>query len=73
MAGFALEPESEPNLFGALGLSARVSSKIGDVRDFASFKEAADAAGPQVLFYTLRLRRWCVTATRTRSKPSRRM
>ena len=50
VAGFALEPESEPNLFGASEVSRpRVSSEIGDVRDLASFKEAADAAGPQVL------------------------
>lgn len=49
--GYALEPPAEPNLFSLAGLESKMTSVIGDVRDYASLKAAFDAAKPDIVFH----------------------
>ena len=50
--GFALEPPTEPALFGQLGLAKRIASHtIGDIRDRNSLAKAVAAADPDFVFH----------------------
>jgi CDP-glucose 4,6-dehydratase len=49
--GFALAPESEPNLFTALAGSRRVTSWIGDIRDERALAGAVATARPSVVIH----------------------
>ena len=51
VAGFALAPETNPNLFELLGLEANVDSRIGDVRDRANLSAALRQTQPEVVFH----------------------
>ncbi len=51
VTGYSLEPPTQPNLFSMAGLEGRMTSVIGDVRDFAALKAAFDAAQPQVVLH----------------------
>lgn len=51
VTGYSLAPPTQPNLFSLAGLEDRMTSVIGDVRDFAALKSAFDAARPQVVFH----------------------
>lgn len=51
VTGFALVPDTEPNLFTLLGIKRRIVSRFGDIREFADFKKAAHAANPDIFFH----------------------
>lgn len=51
LTGYSLEPPTEPNLFRLAGLEGRMTSVIGDIRDFASLKAAFDAAQPEIVIH----------------------
>ena len=46
VTGYSLQPPTTPNLFSLAGLEVKMTSVIGDIRDFASLKAAFDAAQP---------------------------
>lgn len=49
--GYALAPETRPNLFDAANVAAVMQSQIGDVRDAAKLADAIQAARPDVVFH----------------------
>ena len=51
LTGYSLEPPTEPNLFSLAGLEGKMTSVIGDIRDFASLKAAFDAAQPEIVIH----------------------
>lgn len=52
VSGYALEPPTEPNLFGQARIAELlVSSQLADVRDLASIKGAMHAARPEIVFH----------------------
>lgn len=51
VTGFSLQPPSEPNLFDLAGLDGRMTSILGDVRDYEDLKSAFDAAQPEIVFH----------------------
>lgn len=51
VTGYALEPPTQPNLFSLAGLAGKMTSVIGDVRDFAALKAAFDAAKPEIVLH----------------------
>jgi CDP-glucose 4,6-dehydratase len=51
VTGFALPPNTEPNLFDLLDIQRRVSCRTGDVRDLSRVGEAMAAANPEVVFH----------------------
>ena len=51
VTGYALEPPTKPDLFSIAGLEDRMTSIIGDIRDFQKLKEAFDLAQPQIVFH----------------------
>ena len=51
VTGYSLEPPTQPNLFSMAGLEERMTSVIGDVRDFAALKAAFDAARPEIVLH----------------------
>lgn len=51
LTGYSLVPPTNPNLFELADLEDKMTSVIGDVRDFASLKEAFDKAQPEIVFH----------------------
>ncbi len=51
LTGYSLEPPTNPNLFSLAGLEDKMTSVIGDVRDFSSLKSAFDKAQPEIVFH----------------------
>jgi len=51
VTGLALPPEPGPNLFGALGLAARLNHRIGDIRDPEVLRDVAEACRPEVVLH----------------------
>ena len=51
VAGYALEPDTEPSLFDDLGLQSRMSHSIGDVRDLDHLAATLTAQRPEVIFH----------------------
>lgn len=51
VTGFSLQPPTEPNLFDLAGLDGRMTSILGDVRDYEDLKSAFDAAQPEIVFH----------------------
>jgi CDP-glucose 4,6-dehydratase len=49
VTGYALPPQSNPNLFELLHLN--INSVFGDIRDLKSLKKAFDAAQPEIVFH----------------------
>lgn len=72
VTGYSLEPPTTPNLFSLAGLEGKMTSVIGDIRNFAALKAAFDAAQPK-LCCTWRPSPLCGTATRTRAIPMKPM
>ena len=54
VTGYSLEPPTTPNLFSLAGLEGKMTSVIGDIRDFASLKAAFDAARPEIVLQNTR-------------------
>lgn len=51
VTGYALAPNTEPDLFTLTGMAGRMNSVIGDIRDYESLKKCFDAAKPEVVFH----------------------
>jgi CDP-glucose 4,6-dehydratase len=51
VTGLALLPDSDPNLFDCAGISGRVDSQIGDIRDRASVEAVIEQARPEIVFH----------------------
>ncbi|MFN4355709.1 CDP-glucose 4,6-dehydratase [Parvibaculum sp.] len=51
VTGFALAPETEPNLFALAAIENSVRSHIGDLRDVAALRAAIDAADPEIVIH----------------------
>ena len=51
VTGYSLEPPTTPNLFSLAGLEGKMTSVIGDIRDFAALKAAFDAARPEIVLH----------------------
>lgn len=51
VTGYSLEPPSEPNLFSIAGLEGKMTSIIGDIRDFDYLKAAFDKAEPEIVLH----------------------
>lgn len=49
--GFALGPETEKNLFELTDIKSKMTSHIGDIRDFSVLKKAMEAAGPEIVIH----------------------
>ncbi len=49
--GYGLEPCTSPALFHLLGLSERMNSVIGDIRDLSRLQRAFDEAQPEIVFH----------------------
>lgn len=51
VTGYALAPETEPDLFGLSGLCESMASVTGDVRDPEHMKRVFDTCRPEVVFH----------------------
>ena len=51
VTGYSLEPPTQPNLFSLAGLESRMTSIIGDIRDFEKLKTAFDEARPEIVLH----------------------
>ena len=51
VTGYSLEPPTHPNLFSLAGLEGKMTSVIGDIRDFSALKLAFEKARPQVVLH----------------------
>ena len=51
VTGYSLEPPSEPNLFNIAELEDKMTSVIGDIRDFDALKAAFDKAKPEIVLH----------------------
>lgn len=51
VTGYSLNPPTDIALFDMADLCGRMTSVIGDVRDFAALKEAFDAAQPEIVLH----------------------
>jgi CDP-glucose 4,6-dehydratase len=51
VTGYALDPPTEPSLFEALGLAARVHHVVSDVRDHGRLATEMRAAEPAIVFH----------------------
>lgn len=51
VTGYAMEPATTPNLFGLSGIKHKMTSIIGDIRNYESLKQAFDNAQPDIVFH----------------------
>lgn len=51
VTGYALRPPTSPSLFEMAGLEGRMTSVIGDIRDYAALRSAFEAARPQIVIH----------------------
>ena len=51
VTGFSLNPPTSPSLFEILGLSERMDSRIGDVRDLTHMKEIFEETQPEIVLH----------------------
>jgi len=51
VTGFALAPNTQPNLFTQLGIQSDMHSVIGDVRDLTALKNLMDTCKPEAVFH----------------------
>ncbi|MDA0771773.1 MAG: CDP-glucose 4,6-dehydratase [Cyanobacteria bacterium] len=51
ITGYALEPETHPNLFTALSLEKKIKHYIGDIRDYAKLNEVIQKEQPEIVFH----------------------
>jgi len=49
--GYALEPNTDPNLFNVLNLQKDIDHVIGDVRDFEKLREVITEFKPEIVFH----------------------
>lgn len=51
VTGYALNPPTEPSLFEIARIEEEITSVIGDIREYASLKEAFDRAEPEIVIH----------------------
>lgn len=51
VTGYSLPPPTQPNLFSLAGLEGRMTSVIGDIRDFETLRQAFSAARPEIVLH----------------------
>lgn len=51
VTGYSQEPPTNPNLFSFAGLEGKMTSVIGDIRDFDNLKSAFDRAQPEIVLH----------------------
>ena len=51
VTGYSLTPPTNPSLFGLLGLSERMNSVIGDVRDLEHMRQIFEDEQPEIVFH----------------------
>lgn len=51
ITGYALEPPTEPSLFALAGLSDKIHSIIGDIRDYDKLPAAMQQAQPEIVIH----------------------
>ena len=66
VTGYSLPAPTRPNLFRLAGLEGRITSVIGDIRDYAALKNAFDATGPEIVLHRSPL---CAIPTKNRVTP----
>ena len=51
LTGYSLSAPTEPNLFALAGVEDKMTSVIGDIRDYKALKAAFDAADPEIVLH----------------------
>lgn len=51
VVGYSLQPSTEPNLFSILGLSEKMASVVGDIRDLKRLDEVFESYRPEIVFH----------------------
>ncbi len=51
VTGYALEPNTEPNLFDVLNIPSVIDSHIGDIRDFDTMQKVFSDASPEIVIH----------------------
>lgn len=51
LTGYALAPDTDPNLFEVAGVAQGMKSHIADIRDLQTLQAAVDAAAPEVVIH----------------------
>lgn len=51
LTGYALTPPTSPSLFEMAGLEGRMTSVIGDIRDYDALRAAFEAAQPEIVIH----------------------
>lgn len=51
VTGYSLEAPMQPNLFAMAGISDKMNSVIGDIRDFEHLKQVFEACQPEIVFH----------------------
>lgn len=51
VCGYALVPETQPNLFENLQLESKIESVTGDVRDLENFEKTLEIFQPEIIFH----------------------
>lgn len=51
VTGYSLEPPTQPNLFSLADVEDKMTSIIGDIRDYESLKAAFDHAQPEIVLH----------------------
>lgn len=51
VAGFALSPPTEPNLFTIINMESKINSMIGDIRNFSLLQDAISAFEPEIVIH----------------------
>ena len=49
--GYSLEPPTKPNLYEMIGLEKRMTSIIGDIRDFENLKQVFQKTKPEIVLH----------------------
>jgi CDP-glucose 4,6-dehydratase len=51
VSGYALQPPTDPSLYGDIGLGAELTSTIADIRDIGRLEQALGEARPEIVFH----------------------
>lgn len=51
VTGYALNPPTDPSLFELAGVDAKITSVIGDIRNYATLKSLFDAFRPEIVIH----------------------
>lgn len=51
VTGYSLKPPTEPSLFAIAKIEQDITSVIGDIRDYATLKDAFDKAQPEIVLH----------------------